>query len=222
MDPELEKERETESGERTGVERNFRVAIVAGAFSPTWHTALIFMGFHILRVTHTTRSFSLSLASRRRLHDVLFRFSRNGSRYRFNPACESRERAAAFTVSVYLSLSLPLLSLFLFLSCLFLSYSLADVLSLCRSVPSALTLFLAVFLLRSVFPFPVPFFFSPSASSSSGLSRLHPDPGCIGIPTQWRDGSAPGCLYAGSPGGAIFVASSSSSSRRFYPALADR
>lgn len=72
-------------------------------------TILVFMGFHILRVTHTARSFFSALPPRRRLHDVLFRFSRNGApaRFRSNPAGGFRRSATAFTVPF---LSSPLLT----------------------------------------------------------------------------------------------------------------
>lgn len=78
----------------TDDEENSRVTIVvAGAFSPTRHTALIFMGFHILRVTHTriSRSFFPTLPRRpstRRIVPV-FEERRVLPLYRSNPVADS-------------------------------------------------------------------------------------------------------------------------------------
>lgn len=90
---------------------------------------------------------------RRRLHDVLSRFSSNGAsaRYRSNPRRWIRSRSRVYGL---------------------------------------LTLFLSRFRFRS------------PALSHPRLSQLHPDPGCIGIPTQRSDRSAPVVLppSAGFPG----------------------
>lgn len=102
------------------------------------------MGFHILRVTHATLRLFLLAApsppSRRRLRDILFRFSSNGAsaRYRSNPRRWIRSRSRVYGL---------------------------------------LTLFFSRF--RS------------PALSLPRLSQLHPYPGCIGIPTQRSDRSAP-------------------------------
>lgn len=64
---------EGEGARSKGDRGNSGVTIVAGVFSPTRHMALVFMGFHILRVTHATRSFFSSLpleASTRRIVPV--------------------------------------------------------------------------------------------------------------------------------------------------------
>lgn len=113
---------------------NSGVTFVAGVFSLTRHTAPVFMGFHILRVTHAIRSFFSSLppeASTRRIVPVF-------------------EKRRARPLSFQSHRWIP-------------------------SNPAAFTV--------------------PLLSSSPVLSQLHPDPGCIGIPTQRSDRSALGCFH---------------------------